>query len=176
MPNEAQKIGRNREAALFGILQLAVLVGLLLMVLQPEFKGGIMIAVILAGTVLLQIAALFGDLRIVGRPESQPHAPSAPDNETTPFDGLLFMRILLLVVTMLSVCYLMGVYVGFVIFLFSYWWRMARFSLRFSLVLALLVGLALPIVFGSLVTVTMWPGTMLELIPGYLGGAVSPPW
>ncbi len=176
MPNEAQKIGRNREAALFGILQLAVLVGLLLMVLQPEFKGGIMIAVILAGTVLLQIAALFGDLRIVGRPESQPHAPSAPDNETTPFDGLLFMRILLLVVTMLSVCYLMGVYVGFVIFLFSYWWRMARFSLRLSPVLALLVGLALPIVFGSLVNVTMWPGTMPELIPEYLGGAVSPPW
>ncbi len=93
-----------------------------------------------------------------------------------PFDGLLFMRILLLAVTLLSVCYLMGVYVGFVIFLFFYWWRMARFSLRFSLVLAQLVGLALPIVFGSLVNVTMWPGTMPELIPGYLGGAVSPPW
>jgi hypothetical protein len=176
MPNEAQKIGSNREAVLFGILQLAVLAGLLVMALQPEFKGGIMIAVILAGTVLLQIAASIGDVRIVGRPESQPHAPPAPGDEKTPFDGLLFMRFLLLVVALLSVCYLMGVYVGFVIFLFFYWWRMARFSLRFSLVLALLVGLALPIVFGSLVNVTMWPGTMPELIPGYLGGAVSPPW
>jgi hypothetical protein len=176
MPDEAQKIGSNREAVLFGIIQLAVLAGLLVMTLQPEFKGGIMIAVILAGTVLLQIAASIGDLRVVRRPQSQPHAPPAPGDEKTPFDGLLFMRFLLLVVALLSVCYLMGVYVGFVIFLFSYWWRMARFSLRLSPVLALLVGLALPIVFGSLVNVTMWPGTMPELIPGYLGGAVSPPW
>ncbi len=176
MPNKPQKIGRSREAGLFGVLQLAVLAGLLLMVLHPEFKGGIMITVILAGTVLLQIAASFGDVRSVGQPESQPRVPPAPDNEKTPFEGLLFLRTLLMVVTLLSVSYLMGVYVGFVFFLFFYWWRMARFSLRLSLVLALFAGLALPVVFGSLVRVTMWPGTIPELIPGYLGGAVSPPW
>ena len=176
MPNETQKTGRNREAVLFGILQLAVLVGLLSIVLQPGFKGGNMIIVILAGTVLLQIAASFGDVRIVGRPESQPHVPPATDNETTPFEGLLFLRTMVMVVALLSVCYYMGVYAGFVIFLFLYWWRLARFSLRFSLLLAPFVGLALPIVFGSLVNVTMWPGTFPELIPGYLGGAVTPPW
>ena len=60
---------------LFGVLQLFVLAGLLLMTLQPDFHGGNMIVVILAGTMLLQVAALISDIVIVEQRDSQPPSP-----------------------------------------------------------------------------------------------------
>jgi hypothetical protein len=174
--NDSQITTRNRQAVLFGVLQLMVLAGLLAMTLQPDFKGGNMIVVILAGTMLLQVAVLISDVVFVKQPDSQPPPPPAPNNVKASSKGFAFLRILLMVMLLLIICYFMGVYAGFVSFLFVYWWRVARFSLFFSIILALLVGLALPVVFGSLVYVTMWPGIIPELIPGYLGGAISPPF
>lgn len=174
--DDSQITTRNWQAVLFGVLQLFVLAGLMMMTLQPDFKGGNMIVVILAGTMLLQVAALISDIVIVKQPDSQPPSPPAPNNAKASSKGFAFLRIVLMVMLLLIICYFMGVYAGFVSFLFAYWWRVARFSPFFSIILALLVGLALPVVFGSLVYITMWPGIIPELIPGYLGGAISPPF
>ncbi len=176
MTNEPQITRRGRQTVVFGVLQFFGLAGLLVMTLQPAFKGGNMIVVILAATMLLQVAALISDVVILKQPVSQPPSPPVAGNAQPSSTGFAFLRIALMVMVLLIISYFMGVYAGFVTFLFAYWWRVAQFSPFFSLVLALLVGLALPVVFGSLVYITMWPGIIPELIPGYLGGAVPPPF
>jgi len=175
MTTDTQKTTGSRNAVLFGILQLLVLAGLLLITLQSDFKGGMMIIVILAGTMSLQTAALISDIVGVKQPTSEPPA-STLDSAKSSSTGNAFARIAVMVMALLIICYFIGVYVGFVFFLSAYWWRVARFSPALSLTLALLVGLALPAVFKSLVNITMWPGIIPELIPGYLGGAVPPPF
>ncbi len=168
MANESRQKARSWQAVVFGSSQFVVLSVLLLMALQPEFKGGDMIVVILASSMLLQIAALFGDMAMLRQSVAEP--PSLPARD------LAFLRISLMVMVLLIVCYFLGVYAGFVFFLFAYWRQVALFSPLLSLTLAVLAGLALPIVFGVLVNISMWPGTIAELVPGYLGGAISPPF
>lgn len=181
MTNKSQKMKRNWPAFRFGNLQLLVLVGLLYVTLQPGFKGGIMIIVIIAGTLLLQVAALFND-RVTGeQPESNSSSSSAPTPSppNTTIDlpkSYALLRILLMVAFMLIVSFFLGVYAGFIFFLFIYWWRVAGFSPYLFLLVALLVGLSLPLVFETLVSTEMWPGIIPEIIPGFLGGAISPPF
>jgi hypothetical protein len=52
-------------------------------------------------------------------------------------------------------------------------WHMGLSVMR-SMTLALLLGLAMPVVFSLAVGMPLWNGLVPEILPGWIGGAIIP--
>jgi hypothetical protein len=50
-----------------------------------------------------------------------------------------------------------------------------KMPVRAAAVLTLIWGVVIPVAFGILLQVAIWPGLIPELVPGWIGGGLLPP-
>lgn len=165
-------------AVWFSFVQLGVILALLLTALQPGFRGGGFIQAVLVLMVLFQTAALVMDSRGALSADASPPPPSIAgddEEEETGVETGPFLLITSHLIFMLIATYLLGVYVGLFLFLFGYFRLTGGRRTGAALVLAGLFGVLLPFFFSYAVQVPLWTGVVPELIPGFIGGSISPP-
>lgn len=165
---------------LFGVtccVEALLLVGLLILLsqaLQPNFGGGRFVVVtLLAGLVLLGIAltrdviaAVIADRRSALR-RAEADAGSR--------EWGVVARGLALIVVLFSLIVIFGTPVGMtVVALIILRWHI-RATLGPTIGGAVILGVLIPVAFGWAVGITLWPGLVPELIPGWLGGGILPP-
>jgi hypothetical protein len=150
----------------FGLAQLALLLTLLATTLQPGYRGGRFVVVVLAMTLLVQVIALLRDGQAARRqPAGRDRAPSPP-----------FLRIALVAACGLALCYAIGFVASFTVMLFLVWRLACGFGVLRSATLAVIVGAALPLAFTGLLALTPWRGVVDVGLPWLIGGSIAPPW
>jgi hypothetical protein len=144
---------------------------------QPQFRGGrfvtsvLAIAIALVATLLLR--ALTGDESLM-RDDADDDLPLKLDEH----QDVKWMTILLattLTAGLFLAIALLGIVFGLTIVVFAILWLRMKVPLRTATPLALIWGVAVPIAFGTILEVAMWPGLIPELIPRWIGGGLLPP-
>jgi hypothetical protein len=70
---------------------------------------------------------------------------------------------------------LLGMVVGLALAAFVILTMQMKVSIRAAAMLALVWGVVIPVAFGILLQVAIWPGLIPELVPGWIGGGLLPP-
>ncbi|MCC7429087.1 MAG: tripartite tricarboxylate transporter permease [Alphaproteobacteria bacterium] len=139
-----------------------------------RFRGGPVAGAVLALCLVLQLLALWQDLR--RPPEAAGAAPDAfgraqPANSA---EARAFPRLALLLAATLLLALFAGHYVALGAFLVVFWAGIYRAPVGRSVALALLFGAALPWGFAQMTESSMWRGILPPLLPGFIGGEVMP--
>jgi hypothetical protein len=164
-------------AVWFALVQLAILVALWLTAMQPGFRGGGFIQAVLALLVAIQIAAVLVDCRRALWPEtiSSPAGLLASHEAEMGVDARRFVIIAAHLSMMLILVYVAGMYVGLFVFLLGYWRLTGGRPTGAAVALSALFGVLLPFLFSRAVRVPLWTGVVPELVPGVIGGSITPP-
>lgn len=157
-------------------ITLVVLLFLLWLALQPDFKGGrfityaLVIGVGLVATVLVQTVSA----SIVPTSRRGDDARMRMD-EREEFGWSIGARMLLLVAGLFAAILFLGMMVGMAVATFLIARIHMRASYRTCGVFAIGLGLALPVFFSVVLDVAIWPGMIPEIVPRWLGGGILPP-
>jgi hypothetical protein len=176
MMDAVSRLARS-GAVWFALAQLAVLLALWLTAMQPGFRGGGFIQAVLTLLVAIQGAAVLVDCRraLWPDPVSSPTGIFMSHEAEMGVDPRRFLIIASHLSIMLILVYVVGMYVGLFVFLLGYWRLTGGRTTREALALAALFGALLPFLFSRAVRVPLWTGVVPELVPGVIGGSITPP-
>ena len=162
-------------AVWFGAVQFAVILALTATAIQPTFRGGNFLRLLLVFLVVVQAIAIVVDYyrSLHGTKEAQ---SGAGEDEASPVNGTDFLIVAVQLTSMLFLVYLAGMYVGLTVFCFLYWRLSTDLSLFRVLSLSIFFGLLFPLLFSQIMTMALWSGVVPELIPGIIGGSFTPPF
>jgi hypothetical protein len=161
----------------FALVQFSILVALWLTATEPGFRGGGFIQAVLTLLVAVQATALLSDGRRALWPDAvaPPTGIFAGHEGEIGVDAVRFVVIASHLTFMLVLVYIVGMYVGLFMFLLGYWRLTGGRRTVPALALAGLLGMALPFLFSRAVRVPLWTGVAPELVPGVIGGSITPP-
>jgi hypothetical protein len=155
-----------------------VVLGIMFVIaVQPECRGGrvltsvLAVAIGLVATLLLR--ALTSDESLT-RDDADDDLPLKLDERQDVKWMTILLATILTAGLFLAVAFL-GIVVGLTIAVFAVLWLRMKVPLRTAAPLALIWGVAIPIAFGTILEVAMWPGLIPELIPRWVGGGLLPP-
>lgn len=170
---------RSAVPPVFLSILLAWLAGFLAITLEPGYRGGSFITVVLAGTVLALAVVLvseIADRRGGGRTRAARVGPPRPLSQTeATLDGGRLARAAWFSVLLVGAVVVLGIYVGTPLALLWIGRRHCRAGWGFAAGFALVIGTLLPFVFAQVVSIELWPGAIPAIIPGWLGGGLLPP-
>ena len=152
------------------------LIGLTAMALQPGFRGGGFVTAALAVAtgligVLLIRSATGAEL---ARDEGDDDVPLKMSEGGAAGWGVI-LRAAAVIVGLFALVLFLGMILGLTTATFFIFRMQMQMSLRATALSALVWGTALPVLFGVLLEVPLWPGLIPEIIPRWIGGGVPPP-
>jgi len=163
---------RISQYVYFGLLQLAIILTFAIPAFRDDFRGGGFLTALLAILVVTQVICIVRDSMLAGKPASERESVVEP--------GIDYVKAAAGIITSLMgfllLIYLLGMYVGIPIFCFVYWRLALRLSLWKTVFLSLIFGFIAPLSFSWMLSITLWTGVIPEIIPGMLGGSVTPPF
>lgn len=163
------------QPVILGVV-LVILLAMLAVALQPGFRGGgyltsiLAIGIALVGVVFVRTATG----RSLVRDEGDDDIPLKMSDSGDVGWGAM-RRAALVLGGLFVAALLLGMVVGLTLAAFVILTLQMKMPVRAAAVLTLIWGVVIPVAFGILLQVAIWPGLIPELVPGWIGGGLLPP-
>jgi hypothetical protein len=165
--------GLFRPAVAVRLFLLAFFLALLLHTLLSEWRGGIFIQFVLAGTAIVQLLDLVKALRDKsGVREIFQDTSGISANPPGWRDIGAFFA---LAISMAVFVVIFGFYVGLTLYMIVMLRVVGRVSWLFTITYGLIAGGLVPALSTWLFDFPLWPGWLPAIVPGWLGGGILPP-
>lgn len=153
-------------------LLLLLLLVLLAQALRPDFGGGrfiivtlfVSIGLLLIATVRDVIAAIIADRK-----------PSSAGTEAVAREWYVALRGLVLILVLFGLMFFVGTIVGMTVVALVILRGYIGTNQGAALAGAVILGVIIPAAFAWAVGMTLWPGLVPEIVPGWIGGGLLPP-
>jgi hypothetical protein len=166
----------NWGATLLAGLLFGLIAWFYFIAMQPRFKGGVFVTVILGMLVAGQLVILMRELWQLGRTlKSRTQGGGAAVTHPTGARSFAY-KVIALILLFGALIYMLCIYVGAIFFLFTYLFFFSRQSLLRSVAMTAGIAALGLCALSYIVSVPLWVGVAPTLIPGFVGGAISPVW
>ena len=177
MKNASRFIPSRRVFGVTCVVEALLLLGLLVLLsqaLRPDFGGGKFVVVTLFISIGFLVIAMVRDVIAAILADRHPTAGAA-DAHAVRHEWGVMLRGLALVLVLFGLIFLFGTVVGMTV--------VALVMLRWYIGVgygpavagAAVLGVLIPTAFAWAIGMTLWPGMISEIVPGWLGGGVLPP-